>query len=114
MPAPKRRIWLYPASDSQLEIVILGRADIDAAEADNAAAIYVHVRQLCETWPGWDRVETLTMGTAVVGLSVQLGKHASHGDLLAEAMRMFRGSNAIKWSGGNSASDSRCGMVGEW
>lgn len=114
---PKRRIWLYPIGDGNLEIVLLGDATPEEGtpEAENIAAIWIHLRKLAEAHPGWDRVDVLAMGPTVIGLRVHCAaRHAAIGDVMQEALRMFKDGNALKWSGGNAGSDSALGMVGIW
>lgn len=115
--SPKRRIHLFPIADDTLEIVLLGDSSTDEAtpEAENIAAVFVHMRKLVESWPGWDRREILAMGAAVIGLRVHIGKHGQRPTALAEALAMFEGLRGIRWrSGGGTDADSRLGMVGEW
>jgi hypothetical protein len=113
---PTPCIWMRPVAGENLEIILLGNVspDEDTPEAENVAAIFIGVRKLSEGWPGWDRVDVLAMGPMVLGLRCHLGKHAGGLDLLAEGLRMFENSNALRWSGGNPASDSALGMVATW
>lgn len=113
---PQRCIWMRPVSSENLEIILLGNANPDenTPEAENVAAIFVHVRKLAEAWPGWDRVDVLTMGASVVGLRCNLaGKH-SPADLLAEGVRMFANSKALRWTGGSAGANPALGMLATW
>lgn len=113
---PTPCIWMRPVHGENLEIVLLGNATPDGLtpEAENMAAIFVHVRKLAEHWRGWDRVDVLAMGATVVGLRCHLGKYAGNLDVIAEGVRMFADSKALQWSGGNSGGDSALGMIAVW
>lgn len=113
---PIRCIWMRPVYGDHLEVVILGNSTPDehTTEAENIAAIFIHIRKLAEGWPGWDRVDVLAMGPSVVGLRCHLGKNASGLDVLAEGLRMFVNATALQWSGGNPGGDSAMGMMATW
>jgi hypothetical protein len=104
---PTRRIWLYPAPDGALEILILG-------DDEGVAAMYARIRKLAESWRGFDRVAALAQSGAVLGVRVTLSIHAQHDDPVAEGiLALLKGApdaaRSIAWRESNGA-----GMVGTW
>ena len=111
MIAPQKRLWLYAVHTDVLEIVILGESGHAVAPIDDVARMFARVKDACDTWQGFDRVDVLTMAGAVLGLCVRSCPFATHNDPIAEAMLMLRRKEiAIDWDGITGAS----GAVGRW
>lgn len=107
---PTRRLWLYPAPDGALEILILG-------DDDAVAVMYARIRQLAENWRGFDRVSALGQGSAVLGVRVTISPVARHVDPIAEFMRALKEQardvlEALAWSA--DAHPAACGIVATW
>lgn len=110
--APTRRLWLYPTPDGALEIVILG-------DDESVATMYARVRQLAESWRGFDRVSALGQSGAVVGVRVTIAPMARNRDPVREAMYALRVSapdlmQAISWLTVDLDGATVEGMVGTW
>lgn len=80
---PTSRIWLYPAPDGALEIVLLG-------DDEAVAALYAAIRALAEGWRGFDRVAALAQSGAVLGVRVTLSPTARHRAPVREALHAMR------------------------
>jgi hypothetical protein len=110
---PSRRLWLYPATDGALEILILG-------DDAGVAVMYARLRALVEAWRGFDRVGTIGQSGAVLGLRVTLAPLATHHNPIRELMVALHQLDrdvmlAFTWLGTvpDNGGDQR-GMVGSW
>ncbi len=103
---PARRLWLY-ADSGALEILVLGNDE-------DVAPMFARISQVCEHWPGFDRVDVIGQGLAVLGVRVTLSPHANHLDPIAEGMRALSSVVPLRfeWSRGDTT-DGR-GIVGTW
>lgn len=105
MKTPSQRIWICPIGPFAIEIIILG-------EPNAIAPLAARVRTVLESWPGFDRVDTLVMGAQVVGFRANRSNIATHDDPIAEAFLMLS-KFGIEWS--HTCPDSRrLGVVGTW
>lgn len=105
--APQRRIVLYAAGNGVIEILVLG-------SPESVATMHALVRVMLEAWRGFWNVGTIAMGSAAIGLRAQLSNEAAHDDVLAEALRMLRASDAPPAVAGSMAWRGHTGYVATW
>lgn len=93
---PQRRIMLTETQHGRLEILILGAPE--AVGIEHAAIL----RNL-ESWPGWQNVGTIVMGSQSIGLRADVSQRATSLDPIVEfhAMRFAtpRWLANVKWQG---------------
>lgn len=107
---PIRRLWLYPAPDGALEILILG-------DDDAVAVMYARIRQLAENWHGFDRVSALGQSGAVVGVRVTLAESARYREPVREAIFAMKSMDATLITGlawDMLDANGPLGVVGTW
>lgn len=105
---PTRRLWLYPAPDGTLEIILLGGLNEIAWE-------FSVILRTAERWPGFLTVDPIAVGTTVLGMRCTLGPYAVHDDPVAEALAWLSSDaqfiRKIEWTGTDSP---RAGRIGTW
>jgi hypothetical protein len=107
---PSRRLWLYPAPDGALEILIFG-------DTESVATMYARIRSIAEGWRGFDRVAPLVQCGAVLGVRVTVSPLARHVDPVAEGMTAIRTAapplfSSLTWHATRDI--DAAGMVASW
>lgn len=104
MISPTNRLWLFLASETDVEIVLLG-------DVLSNAPTMADLHQALEHCQGFENVRPLVMGAQVIGFRATRSANATYIDPIAEAMLLLRRYPRIEWcgSGGN-----RAGNVGTW
>ena len=98
---PARRIMLTETQHGRLEVLVLG-------EPDRVALAHAAIKAKLESWPGWQHVGTLVMGTQAIGLRADVSTLARHLEPIAEFHRM-------RLEDRNFLEDVRfSGALGEW
>lgn len=108
MTPPTRRIWLFPAPDGTLEVILLGSIGEIAWE-------FAAVLKSAEAWPGFVTVEPIAVGNTVLGMRCRIGHLATHLDPVAEGLTWLatedRFIHRVEWCGTDS---SHAGKIGMW
>lgn len=108
MTPPTRRIWLFPAPDGTLEVILLGSISEIAWE-------FAAVLKSAERWIGFVSVDPIAVGNTVLGMRCRLGHLATHDDPIAEALTWLatddRFIHRVEWCGTDS---ERAGKIGTW
>ncbi len=104
---PTRRLWLY-ADSGALEILVLGNDE-------DVAPMFARVRQAADAWRGFERVDAIVQGSAVLGVRVTLSPHARHLDPIAEGLDALSSAVplSLEWHDVAYSSGTK-GMVGTW
>jgi hypothetical protein len=104
---PTRRIWIYPAPDGTLEVILLGSIAEIAWE-------FAAILKSAEAWVGFEKVDPIAVGSTVLGMRCSMSMLAC-GDPIQEAMAWLGGEDRfihrVSWHKPDSWG---CGRVGVW
>lgn len=103
---PAKRIWLFPAPDGTLEVILLGSMGEICWE-------FAIILKTAERWPGFQSVDPIMLGHMVLGLRCSLGPLATHNSPVDEALAWLAADDQfirrVEWSDA-----SRVGKIGTW